>query len=346
MDQMKLLLGLSVLPALLLMMYIRSKDKIEKEPFGLLAKLFALGAATTISAAIVETVANALLSEVLDSATLPFIMIENFLIVALAEEGGKLFVLKKATWRSPEFDYTFDAVVYSVAVSLGFATLENVVYVVSSGTIGLAVMRGILSVPGHAIDGVYMGYFYGLAKRAEARGDDVLRRSSMLRALFVPVLIHGFYDFCLSLESDIMLLVFVAFEILITVLAVRKVNKLSREDTRIFPESAATFTRMHQMYGSPYQGFPNFGGYQNYQNYQNYNGFGGYQPPPYQGWQPPPYQGYQSYQNSQNYQNYHQGYGGSPYSSPYQSPPNGQPRTYGNNEYYQQEQKQKNFWEE
>ena len=366
---MKLLLGLSVLPALLLMMYIRSKDKIDKEPLGLLVKLFALGALSTVSAAIIEVLAQTFLIEFLSESSLAFVIIENFFVVALAEEGGKLFVLKKCTWRSPEFDYTFDAVVYSVAVSLGFATLENIVYVVSSGTVGVAVMRGILSVPGHAIDGIYMGWFYGMAKRAEAQGDGGLKKSCLIKALLVPVLIHGFYDFSLSWNDD-MLVAFFVFEVVITFLAFRKVNKLSREDTKIFPDSAASFTRMYQTFNGPYQGF----GYQNYQGYPNYQSFRNYQQPPnYQNYGYGPYvqNPYQrpfqnQYQNpyQNRYQSPYQGspYGGQPqsydrYSGGQRTSPNNrspfadrygrtEQHTYGNNEYYKQEQKQKNFWEE
>lgn len=350
---MKLLFGLSVLPALLLMMYIRSKDKIEKEPPRLLVKLFMFGALTTISAAIIEVIGEYALDSFLSSDTLPYALISNFLIIALAEEGGKLFVLKKITWRSPEFDYTFDAVVYSVAVSLGFATLENVLYVFMNGTVGIAVMRGILAVPGHAIDGIYMGYFYGLAKRGEAQGDEGQKSRSLMLALIVPVLIHGFYDFCLTWNGE-MLIVFIVFEILITILALRKVNQLSREDMQIYP-GGHTFTRMYSenpgAYGQNYTGYTDpFRG----TGFGQFGQYGSYQQPFRQ-----PYQ----QQNPYNYygQNSAFGSGANRYVPPQYGQPNASPNnrspyydrygrtgsaSYGNNEYYRQEQKQKNFWEE
>ena len=82
------------------------------------------------------------------------------------EEGGKYFVLKHKTWRHPAFNYTFDAVVYAVTAALGFAVAENILYVMDGG-VGVALLRAAVAVPGHAFDGVFMGYYYGIAKTAQ-----------------------------------------------------------------------------------------------------------------------------------------------------------------------------------
>ena len=233
--QMWILFVLSVLPAALLMIFIWHKDKIEKEPIGMLAGLFLLGALMVIPAGLAEVGLIKALDSVLDEGNYAYMLIDNFLIVALAEEGCKFFILRVRTWRSPNFNYTFDAVVYSVAVSLGFATLENILYVVGDGTVKLAIMRGILSVPGHAIDAVFMGWFYGMAKRAECAGDASGRSSNLRRAIIVPLLTHGFYDFCLTVDNDVFIFIFFGFEILITVIAFRKVSELSRTDSPLLP---------------------------------------------------------------------------------------------------------------
>ena len=233
--QMWILFVLSVLPAALLMIFIWHKDKIEKEPIGMLAGLFLLGALMVIPAGLAEVGLIKALDSVLDEGNYAYMLIDNFLIVALAEEGCKFFILRVRTWRSPNFNYTFDAVVYSVAVSLGFATLENILYVVGDGTVKLAIMRGILSVPGHAIDAVFMGWFYGMAKRAECAGDASGRSANLRRAIIVPLLTHGFYDFCLTVDNDVFIFIFFGFEILITVIAFRKVSELSRTDSPLLP---------------------------------------------------------------------------------------------------------------
>ena len=226
------LIILAILPAAVLGVYIYQKDRGEKDPLPMLAWLFVLGGLTTVSAVIIGVLAETLVTPFVKDGSLAYILIENFLLVALVEEGGKYFVLKKRTWKSPEFNYTFDAVVYAIVVSLGFATVENILYV-SGDTIHTAIMRGILAVPGHAIDGVFMGFYYGLARQARGWGDEQAVRQNLRRALWVPVLTHGFYDFCLSMESDAFFTVFIVFEIVITILAIRKVNRLSREDAPI-----------------------------------------------------------------------------------------------------------------
>ena len=223
---------LAVLPSIVLIVYAYRKDTIEKEPVSLLAQLFGLGALTIISAIIFGAAFEVVAEELIERDTLAWLIVDNFLMTALVEEGGKYFVLKKRTWRSPEFDYVFDGIVYAVMVSLGFATLENILYLLDAD-LETAIMRAILSVPGHAIDGIYMGSFYGLAKRFDAAGDKRKCRANLRRALWVPVLIHGFYDFCLSTEDAFFICVFFVFEIVITVLAFRRVRKFSREDAPV-----------------------------------------------------------------------------------------------------------------
>lgn len=224
-----MLMLLAILPAVVLMVFLWRMDTIEKEPRGLLAKLFAFGALTVVSAIVLGIIGTECILSLLIPGSLVYLLVDNFLITALVEEGGKYFVLKRLTWNHPAFDYTFDAVVYAVTASLGFATLENIAYVLDSD-LGTALMRAILSVPGHAIDGLFMGSFYGAAKLCERMGDQKGKKQNLRRALWVPVLIHGFYDFCLESESGFLLLTFLVFEVFITVTAYRRVKRLSRED--------------------------------------------------------------------------------------------------------------------
>ncbi len=227
-----MLIFLAVLPGIVLFAMIQRQDKIEKEPPGLLLKLFLGGALTTASAMLFGWLGGELLLDGLDSESIEYLLIDNFLITALVEEGGKYYVLKKTTWRHPAFNYTFDAVVYAVTAALGFAVLENVLYVMSGG-IGTALLRAVVAVPGHAFDGVYMGYYYGLAKSAWTNGERREMRSCLRKALWVPVLLHGFYDFCLETGSDLFFAIFIAFDLALTVLAIRRIKKLSHSDAPV-----------------------------------------------------------------------------------------------------------------
>ncbi len=226
---MRSLLIAAVLPALLLMIYIYRKDKIEKEPANMIIKLAMFGALTVISAVILEIIGSKILDNFYDSDETVYKLIEYFIIVAGAEEGGKYFILKKKTWDSPEFNYSYDAVVYSVAVSLGFATVENILYVLSGG-FGVAIVRALLSVPGHVVFAVYMGYYYSRAKKAAVNGRISADESNRIMAYVVPVMLHGFYDFCLSMDGGKFIGIFLAFDVLMVISAARKVNRLSKED--------------------------------------------------------------------------------------------------------------------
>ncbi len=227
------LLILAVVPSAVLFYVIWRHDKNEKEPAGLLIRLFVLGALSIIPAVLAEEFLEMINLELFTEGSYVYIFVDNFIGTALVEEGVKYFFLKKSTWKNPNFNYTFDAVVYAVVVSLGFATIENILYVIDD-ELSTAIARAIFSVPGHVIDAVFMGYYYGKARLAAERTRE--RRRNLRLALLVPVMMHGVYDFCLSAEDEIFILVFLLFEIVITVLAVRRVRKLSREDRAITGE--------------------------------------------------------------------------------------------------------------
>ena len=225
---------MAVLPAALLMYFVYKADKIEKEPAGLLVKLFLFGLLSTLSALVLEILGELVLRLIFPYGGLAYTALMMFCVVALSEEAGKYFVVKKVAWKDPAFNYTFDAVVYAVFSSLGFAALENVMYLTDAPII-TAIMRGVLAVPGHAIDAVFMGSYFGAAKRCEAIGDEKGKKANLIKALVVPVIIHGFYDFCLSCEIPYAIVIFFIFEIFITIYAIMKVKKLSSSDSAIFP---------------------------------------------------------------------------------------------------------------
>ena len=233
---------LAILPSIILFIIVWRADKIEKEPIKLLLKLFGLGALTVISALVIGMFCDDVVFASVNKQNLLFILFDNMIVTALVEEAGKYFVLKKVTWKHPEFNYTFDAVVYAVCVSLGFAPIENIFYLIDEG-IDIAIIRGLLSVPGHVIDAIFMGYYYGLAKCADAAQDDAGRSRNLKLALIVPVLLHGIYDFCISTDYTILLVAFIVFEIVVIRKAIKKFKQLSNEDREISPhEETAEYT--------------------------------------------------------------------------------------------------------
>ena len=125
------LLLAALVPAAFLMVQVYRLDRIEKEPAGLLLKLVLFGALSGLAAGAIEGALTRLLDVTLGGSMLR-LMLENFLAVALVEEACKRWVVLKFAWRHPAFDYRFDAVVYSVSSALGFAAVENILYVVQS----------------------------------------------------------------------------------------------------------------------------------------------------------------------------------------------------------------------
>ena len=231
---MDLLLIAAIVPPLFLLYQIYKMDKIEREPLGLIIKLLFFGVLSVIPTAFVETVLNSVIVQGLFAGMTGVLVraIEYFICVALVEEGFKYLFLKLGSWRNRNFDYCFDAVVYSVAVSLGFALFENIGYVSQFG-IQVAGLRAVTAIPGHCIFGIFMGHYYGLAKMAEADGNEAVKRSMLKKALWVPILLHGFYDFAASSPSATMTLVFFAFIIVVDVIAYRQIKAYAAADTRV-----------------------------------------------------------------------------------------------------------------
>lgn len=226
---MTILLTAALLPPLFLLVQIYRMDKVEKEPKNLIVKLLFFGVLTTIPAALLESVADGILPEILAPKTVPYILVDNFLCVALVEELVKYIALKGVSWNHPAFNYTFDGIVYAVSVSIGFAAAENILYV-QGGGLATAAVRAVTSIPGHCIFAIYMGIAYSLAKYYETRGDLKLRQKYLNRAILVPMLLHGFYDFCASMNSGTWTMVFLVFVIVLDVVAYRKVQEMERED--------------------------------------------------------------------------------------------------------------------
>ena len=224
-----ILIAAAVIPAVILLRYIYQKDRLEKEPRRLLISLVVLGIVSTALAVVAERIGSFALGLVLTEGSIAYNALMYFGVVACAEEGAKYILLKCKTWSSPEFNCQFDGVVYAVFVSLGFALWENIGYVAAYG-ISTALIRAVTAVPGHACFGVFMGAWYGMAKRYENSGEAAKSQRCRRLAFWVPALIHGTYDFIATLNATLSALVFLAFVLFLFFSAMARVRKLSAED--------------------------------------------------------------------------------------------------------------------
>ena len=227
-----ILIAAAVIPAIALLIYVYRADRMEKEPPALLGLLILHGIVATALAAWTERIGMNILDSFLDENTLLYQVLFNFLVVGLAEEGFKYLLLHRRTWNSPDFDCQFDAVVYAVFVSLGFALWENIEYVVMYG-FGTALIRAVTAIPGHACFGVFMGAWYGLAKAHQRKGNASYCRTCRWLALICPMLLHGLYDLIASLDSENAVICFVVFIAVMFFFAYRTVRHLSRQDKYI-----------------------------------------------------------------------------------------------------------------
>ncbi len=192
---------MAILPAIFLVYLIYKKDSIEKEPIRLIGFVGLLGALTVLGAGLLEHVAISMLH--ISNPTLSR-FIECFFIIALVEEGGKLFVTCISVWKHPEFNYRFDGIVYAVSASAGFAIVENLFYIFQNeNSFSVAILRAITAIPGHIVFGIVMGLFIGMAKYYKGLGDNTMKSFCLVLALIGPMVVHGLYDFILfGLEEN------------------------------------------------------------------------------------------------------------------------------------------------
>ena len=220
------LLIASITPVLIFLYLIFKKDK-NKEPIGLLAKCFFGGFLSIIIALIIGVpmmkIGTAFQSPLFKS------FYEAFFVAAIPEEFAKFIILYWIIWKSKFFDEHYDGIIYAVFVSLGFALVENILYVSGKG-IGIAFIRAILAVPGHGLFAVAMGYFLSLAKFNKQTNV----QKYLVLSLVVPMGLHGTYDFLLMYissltEADagfavILLLIFTVFIIFLWRFGIKKIK--------------------------------------------------------------------------------------------------------------------------
>ena len=219
------LVGIACLPVILLCMFIYKKDN-DKEPKKLLRKLFLFGIGTIIPILILELIVDGIISTD-NNSNLVLLFIATFVGVGLIEEGAKWVVTNKCIYNDPEFNHAYDAIVYAVFASLGFALIENILYVVQLG-FGIGLLRAIITVPSHACDGVFMGYFIGKARQESFNNNQTEANKNMLYSLLFPIIAHTLFDYFIFSQRGILLVVFILYTIAMFVVSFILVNKVSK----------------------------------------------------------------------------------------------------------------------
>ncbi len=211
---------IAITPGIALAMAVYFTDRYDKEPLALLLKVFVLGCLAVIPTALVErfllgfNVFGGLLSAAFTA----------FIVAGLTEEFFKRGVVLLTAFKSKAFDEKLDGIIYAIFSALGFATIENIMYVVfrfsANPTIGI--YRGIFSVPAHMLFGTTMGYYLSLAKFAKNEGE---RKRYLRKSWYVPALLHGGFNFILMAQISYAFVVFIPYVVYLWIGNLRKLNE-------------------------------------------------------------------------------------------------------------------------
>lgn len=218
------LLFISIVPAFLLMFFVYKMDKYEKEPFKALIKAFCAGMLSVVFTLITVKVFDYTIGliPILNQT----VFYDSFITAGIPEELCKFLVFMIFIWRDKNFDEYFDGIVYASFISLGFAAVENILYVVPGG-IGTGIVRALISVPGHFLFGVILGYYLSLAKfNSEKRGRYIII------GLLLAMAAHGLFDWLLMFSdrmgdfiSVLIYLSFIAGDVFLWRLGIKLIKK-------------------------------------------------------------------------------------------------------------------------
>lgn len=225
------LIFITILPTILLWLYINKLDKI-KEPKKVLVKLFTAGVLSAFVTLLLTLIVCFIFPWFMDYEVKLSIngFLYVFLGIGLIEEISKFLMMFIFGWRDENLDETYDVILYCMLVALGFATFENVLYSID-GTLSTAIMRLFTAVPGHVIDGAFMGYFVYKMKTTNKF------MLNLILAIIVPSLTHTLYDFiALTTTNAFGVFLFIAFVILEFIVAITLVKNISK-NSRLIKEN-------------------------------------------------------------------------------------------------------------
>ena len=218
------LLFLSVLPAALLIIFIYRQDKYQKEPFKSLFKAFFGGMLSVVFTIVTVRIIDYTIG------LIPYlnqtVFYDSFITAGIPEELCKFLVFMIFIWNDKNFDEYFDGIVYASFISLGFATVENIMYVMPGG-IGTGIVRALISVPAHFLFGVILGYFLSLAKFNSGK-----KGRYIIIGLLIAMAAHGLFDWLLMFSdriggalSSFVYTFFIAGDVMLWRLGIRLIKK-------------------------------------------------------------------------------------------------------------------------
>ncbi|MEQ6376212.1 glutamic-type intramembrane protease PrsW [Bacillaceae bacterium S4-13-58] len=206
------LLAVSIAPGFALLSFFYLKERLSSEPIGFVLRCFIFGALLVFPIMFIQYV-----FKVENIGQSPFF--SSFVLSGLLEEFFKWFIFLYTVYKHTSFDKPYDGIVYGVAISLGFATVENLLYLLANG-VNFAIGRAIFPVSSHALLGVILGFYMGKAKFMSQQS----ARKWIGYSLLIPVILHGSYDLVLEIIKENWMLALTPFMIYLWWIALRKVK--------------------------------------------------------------------------------------------------------------------------
>ena len=227
-----LLISLCIIPSLIILWYVYIKDKVEKEPLYLLFILFIGGIISCAISILISMISKKyilFLNYDYINMNIFQIIYKILFSIVIVEELSKWIINYITIWRNKKFDHIYDPIVYCTFVSLGFATLENIIYGITYSSHGFIpiLLRGVISVPSHAVFGIFMGYYLGISKNALMYNKNKQSNKYKLLSILFPIMLHFIYDLLLINNNTITYIIFIIYIIILYILAYFKIRKLS-----------------------------------------------------------------------------------------------------------------------
>lgn len=203
------LLFLAIAPSVVFILWIYFKDRYEKEPLKSLGKFFFLGVVVSVVGIVIE----GMLMKVNVWNGYSYYIYVSFIVAGFTEEGLKAIILIPCLMKEKNFNEKLDGIIYSIFLSLGFATVENIIYVLyDSGpqVLQLGITRGLISIPAHIMFAIAMGYYVSKYKFSVEK---LKKREYLIMSILVPIILHGVFDFILMIKYKWTIYVFVIYMI-------------------------------------------------------------------------------------------------------------------------------------
>jgi len=223
------LLILAIAPVITIVLWIYLKDKYDKEPIHILTKFFTFGVLISVLAIYIEEwfIKINIFSESIN------IFYMSFIVAGLVEEGLKSLILIPNLLKEENFNEKLDGIIYSVFLSLGFASVENIIYILyedPTSAFEVGVIRSIISVPAHMMFGVIMGYYISKYKFTDCKS----KKGNLILAIILPILLHGVFDFILMIQYRWSIIVFIAYIVYLWKISLDKLDEYTNNSRRKF----------------------------------------------------------------------------------------------------------------